>query len=241
MNKRSIDSFDLQPGRVLARKYEVLELLGAGWEGEVYLVREISTGIERTAKLFFPQRNLNNKSIKFYAKKLHELRHCPIVIHYNAQETITVQGMPVSFLISEYVEGELLSEFIKRQPGKRLNAFQGLHLLHALAAGMECVHNMGEYHGDLHMGNIIVQRFGLSFDLKILDFYQWKAPRKENIRDDTIDMVRILYDAIGGKKYYGHQPPEIKNIICGLKKNLILKKFRSAGQLKLYLETMAWE
>ena len=241
MAKTSIDSFNLQPGRVLARKYEIIELLGAGWEGEVYLIRELSTGIERTAKLFFPQRNLKNKNLMFYAKKLHELRNCPIVIHYNAQETIKVQGHDVNFLISEYVEGELLSEFIKRQPGKRLTPFQGIHLLHSLACGLECVHSMGDYHGDLHMGNIIVQRYGLRFDLKILDFYQWKAPRKENIRDDTADMVRILYDAIGGKKHYANQPDEIKEIICGLKKNLIFKKFRSAGQLRQYLETMEWE
>ena len=241
MSKTRIDSFNLARGRTLARKYEVVELLGAGWEGEVYLVRELSTGIERTAKLFFPQRNPNNTSVKFYAKKLHDLRHCPIVIHYSAQESIVVKGQRVSFLISEYVEGELLSEFIKRQPGKRLTAFQGLHLLHSLAAGLECVHAMGEYHGDLHMDNIIVQRFGLSFDLKLLDFFQWKAPRKENIRGDTVDMIRILYDAIGGKKHYSNQPKEIKSIINGLKQSLILKKFRSAGELKQYLELMALE
>jgi len=241
MSKTPIHGFNLQPGRTLARKYEVIDLLGAGWEGEVYLVREISTGIERTAKLFFPQRNPQNKSIQFYAKKLHKLRHCPIVIHYNAQEMMIVQGQSVNFLISEYIEGELLSDFIKRQPGKRLTPFQGLHLLHALASGLECVHTMGEYHGDLHMQNIIVQRFGLSFDIKLLDFYQWKAPHKENIRDDTIDMVRILYDAIGGKKHYHSQPQEIKDIINGLKKTLILKKFKSAGQLRHYLETMKWD
>ena len=241
MSKTSIDSFNLNPGRTLARKYEVIELLGAGWEGEVYLVRELSTGIERTAKLFFPERNPNNSSIKFYAQKLHTLRHCPIVIHYSAQESIVVQNQRVYFLISEYVEGELLSEFIKRQPSKRLTAFQGLHLLHSLATGLECVHAMGEYHGDLHMENIIVQRFGLSFDLKILDFYQWKAPRKENIRGDTVDMIRILYDALGGKKHYSNQPAEIKSIINGLKQTLILKKFRSAGELKKYLELMAWD
>lgn len=241
MPKTSIDSFNLQAGRTLARKYEVIDLLGSGWEGEVYLIREISTGIERTAKLFFPQRNFNNKSMIFYARKLHNLRHCPIVIHYNAQETIVVQGQRVNFLISEYVEGELLSEFIKRQPGKRLSAYQGLHLLHSLAAGLECVHALGEYHGDLHMENIIVQRFGLSFDLKLLDFYQWKAPRQENIRGDTVDMVRILYDAIGGKKHYSNHPKEIKNIINGLKQTLILKKFKSAGQLRQYLELMSWE
>jgi serine/threonine protein kinase len=241
MPKTRIESFNLAPGRTLARKYEVIELLGAGWEGEVYLVRELSTGIERTAKLFFPQRNPNNTSVKFYAKKLHTLRHCPIVIHYSAQESIVVQRHRVSFLISEYIEGELLSEFIKRQPGKRLTAFQGLHLLHSLAAGLECVHAMGEYHGDLHMDNIIVQRFGLSFELKLLDFYQWKAPHKENIRGDTVDMVRILYDALGGKKYYSKQPAEIKNIINGLKSSLILKKFKTAGELKQYLENMSWD
>ena len=152
-----------------------------------------------------------------------------------------VRGQPISFLISEYVEGELLSEFIKRQPGKRLTAFQGLHLLHSLATGFECIHSMGEYHGDLHMDNIIVQRFGLSFDLKILDFYQWKAPRKENIGDDTVSMVHILYEAIGGKKYYANHPQVIKKIINGLKQGLILKKYKSATQLRHYLETMTWE
>jgi tRNA A-37 threonylcarbamoyl transferase component Bud32 len=241
MSKTNIEKYNLQPGRTLARKYEVIELLGSGWEGEVYLVRELSTGIERTAKLFFPQRNHNNKSILFYAKKLHKLRHCPIVIHYNAQEMIQVKGHNVNFLISEYVEGELLSEFIKRQPGKRLTPFQGIHLLHALAAGLECIHAMGEYHGDLHMGNIIVQSFGLGFNLKLLDFFHWKAPSKENIRYDTVDMVRILYDALGGQKYYSSQPKEIKSIINGLKHGLILKKFNSAGKLRQFLEIMTWE
>ena len=55
-DKPVISSFDFQPGRSLAKKYEVLSKLGQGWEGEVYLLRETSTGIERAAKFFFPQR-----------------------------------------------------------------------------------------------------------------------------------------------------------------------------------------
>ena len=51
-----IDRFDIKPGRVLARKYEVIKLLGRGWEGEVYLVREHRTQIERAIKLFYPAR-----------------------------------------------------------------------------------------------------------------------------------------------------------------------------------------
>jgi len=237
---RNIHTFNLLPGRVLARKYEVVDLLGAGWEGEVYLIREAATGIERTAKLFFPQRNLRDKNSKFYAKKLHKLRHCPIVIQYNAQETITVQGESVTVLVSEYVDGELLSQFIARQPGKHLSPYQAIHLLHALASGMECIHNMGEYHGDLHSDNIILQRYGLNFDFKLVDLFHSGAPTRDHIHSDTVDMIHILHEAIGGQKHYAKQPQEIKALINGLKRTLILKKFKSAAQLRRYLEALQW-
>jgi serine/threonine protein kinase len=235
-----ITSFDFKPGRILARKYEVVTLLGSGWEGEVYLVREKESSIERTAKIFFPQRNVHNRAIKFYARKLHRLRHCTILIQYYTQESITFRRMPVTFLVSEYVEGELLCQFLKKQPGKRLTAFEGLHLLHELAAGVETIHEAHEYHGDLHDENIIVRRRGLSFNVKIVDMYNWGAPNTENIRDDVCDLIRIFYDAIGGARHYARQPQEIKNICCGLKRSLIVQKFRTAGHLRSYLETMAW-
>ena len=109
-----LDSFGLYPGRILARKYEVLSLLGAGWEGEVYKIREIATGIERAAKFFFPLRNPRDRAINFYAKKLHKLRHCPILIQYHTQEKIIFGRKPLTFLVSDYVEGELLSGFLLR-------------------------------------------------------------------------------------------------------------------------------
>ncbi|MFV2067521.1 MAG: hypothetical protein ACC645_11120, partial [Pirellulales bacterium] len=57
VKSRRINAFDFRPGRVLAGKYEVVSRLGAGWEGEVYMLREMPTGIERAAKFFFPHRN----------------------------------------------------------------------------------------------------------------------------------------------------------------------------------------
>ena len=236
-----IQQFNLVPGRMLARKYEVIQTLGAGWEGEVFLVREHPTGIERAVKLFYPHRNPRDRIANFYARKLHKLRHCPIAIQYHTRETIRYHRTPITLLVSEFVEGELLSDFLARQPGKRLSAFPALHLLHALATGIECIHSMKEYHGDLHTDNIIVQRFGLGFDLKLLDFYHWGAPRPENIHEDVVDLIRILYEAVGGRRHYRNQPQEIKQICRGLKRSLILKQFRTAGQLREHLETLAWE
>jgi serine/threonine protein kinase len=235
-----ITSFNLPVGRIIARKYEILSLLGSGWESEVYLIRECATKIERTAKFFFPHRNLHDRALKFYARKLHKLRKCPIVIQYFTQDTIIYRKTPISFLVSEFVEGELLSVYLAKQPGKRLQPFQAVHLLYALAQGIECIHSVGDYHGDLHSENIIVQRVGLEFELKLLDMFHWGAPSAENIRVDVIDLIRIFYDILGGKQRYAKLPREIKDICCGLKRNLIARKFRTAGKLRDYLEAMHW-
>jgi tRNA A-37 threonylcarbamoyl transferase component Bud32 len=235
-----IDTFEFESGAVVAGKYKILERLGAGWEGEVYLIKETATGIERTAKFFYPQQNQRDKALKFYARKLHKLRQCHIVIQYHTQERTTFNDIPISFLVSEYVHGELLSEFLRRQPGKRLTPFQAVHLLHALAKGISCIHQKGEYHGDLHPENIIVERYGLTFELKLLDMFHWGKPSASNIRHDVVDLVRIFYDALGGQKKYAKQKEEMKNICCGLKRSLIAKKFRTAEQLRAYLELMNW-
>lgn len=237
---KRINAFDFRPGRILAGKYEVVSRLGAGWEGEVYMLREMPTGIERAAKFFFPHRNERGRTANFYAKKLHKLRHCPILVQYHTQETILFRRIPITFLVSEFVDGELLSRFLARQPGKRLSPFEGLHLLHLLAAGVERIHHLHDYHGDLHDDNVIIRRHGISFEVKLVDMFHRGPPKVENIRDDVCDLIRIFYDAIGGPRHYPRHPPEIKAICCGLKRSLILKKFRTAGQLREYLETIEW-
>ena len=143
--------------------------------------------------------------------------------------------------MSEYVEGELLSGFITRQPGKRLHPFEGLHLLHPIATGLEQIHRMGEYHGDLHLENVMVRRKGLGFEVKLVDLYHWGRRTREHIEDDVCSAIRLFYDAIGGQKRYAAHGPEIKYICCGLKRSLIAKKFRTAGHLRRHLETIPWE
>jgi len=237
---KPIESFDLKPGRILARKYEVVSRLGGGWEGEVYKIREKNTHIERAAKLFFPHRNPRNKTAKAYARKLHKLRRCPIVIHYHTEEIIPLRRHAITVLVSEYFEGELLTDFLKRQPGGRLHASQAIQLLYALVSGLECVHQAREYHGDLHSDNIIVERYGLTFDLKILDFFHWPGPKRAGLQDDICFLARILYDSLGGVRYYARQPKEIKEICLGLKRSLLIKRFPTVTHLRQHLENFTW-
>lgn len=236
-----IDEFNFQEGMRLSRKYEIVSRLGGGWEGEVYLVREIGTDILRAAKFFYPQRNLKNKTVNFYAKKLHKLRSCNALIKYLSQDNIDYMEEEITYLVSEFVEGRTLSSFIESRKKKSLPPFQALHLLHSIAKGVEEIHYLREYHGDLHTDNVIVTKCGLEFSVKLIDVFQWGRATKGSIQDDVLDMIRIFYDVLGGAKTYPNQPPEIKEIVCGLKKSLIKKKFKTAGQLRIYLENMQLE
>ena len=238
---RRIESFAFEPGYIIAGKYRVVSLLGRGWEGEVYKIVEVGTGIERAAKLFFPYRNRRNAAARRYALKLHKLRDCNILIQYYTQDVMEFADQRVTVLVSEFVEGELLEDWVGRQPGRALQAFEALHLLHALATGIADIHMAREYHGDLHTENVIVRRHGLGYQIKLIDLYPWGTPKHENIQGDVCDLVRMFYDVLGGARRYCHQRAEIKDICCGLKRSLILRKFKTAGQLRDYLEAMSWE
>lgn len=235
-----IENFALSAGRKIANRYIVIELLGAGYEGEVYKVRECLTNKIRAIKLFYPHRNVEFKVSIRYAKKLDKLRESPIVMDYLSHEIITIKSQKIACLVSEFIEGELLGNFVNSQKNKRLGIFPAIHLLYSVVCGVESIHLESEYHGDLHVDNIIIRRFGLEFDLKIIDLHHWGDSKKDNREEDIIKIVRLFYDILGGAKHYKKLPPSIKYIICGLKRNLILSRFKTISNLRLYLETMDW-
>lgn len=230
---------NLSEGDLINNKYEVVGRLGGGWEGEVYLTRERMTGIERTAKFFYPNRNKKNKVANLYAQKLHRLRETPAIIQYHNLETVDVQGTKMTCLVSEFVHGELLSSYIKKH-GKKLQAFHALSIFYHMVKALEGIHDAQEYHGDLHSDNIFVLQQGVNFKVKFIDFYFWQAPIGEMKRRDLTELVKIFHEMIGGPSHYRNQPQYIKDICCGMKDTLILKKFKNATGLRQYIEGIAW-
>ncbi len=234
--QKTIKNFHLASGFCLSNKYTVIRRIGKGWEGEVYLVRENLTGIERAAKIFFPQRNQGNRNLKIYAKKLHYLRNCSLLIQYITQDEFIFKGTKITYLISELVEGVSLSRFVKMQRGKKLGLFEGLNFLYSLVRGIEEIHSLGEYHGDLHSDNILVQKFGVGYQLKAIDMFHYGRSTKAHYQDDLVFLLRVFHEVLGGKSTYQKSHPVVKELCCGLKSNLIKKKFKSAEHLRKYLE-----
>jgi serine/threonine protein kinase len=232
--------FGITPGKVLAGSYRVDKFIGSGWEGEVYLVTERLTGAQRAAKLFFPERNARDKAAVYYARKLERLRDCRIVIQYHHAEQVRLKGQTVTVLISEFVEGTLLPDHVAANPAGRLPVFEALHLLYAVATGLAEMHERKEYHGDLHAGNVLVRRRGIHFETKLVDLYDRGKAASWNIREDVCDLVRIFYDAVGGRATYSAQPPIVKSICLGLKRSMIHKRFPTAWHLCRHLDTVEW-
>jgi tRNA A-37 threonylcarbamoyl transferase component Bud32 len=232
--------FDLPPGRSLGSHYDVIELLGRGIEGEVYKIEERRTGIIRAAKLFYPRKDKRESPLLRYARKLNKLKSCPILIQYLHRDTARVRGQTIEFLVSDLADGEMLSDYLMRQKKKRLAPFEALHLLYALTIGIEQIHFLGHYHGDIHSDNIMVKRRGLSFDVRLLDFYDHGRPTKEKIQEDVFNLVDLLFEMIGGVDGYWKVGENIKKIIMGRKWSLVRKKFQNAGHLRLALENMEW-
>jgi serine/threonine protein kinase len=240
MKQMSGDFFNFEIGETLSGKYEVIRLLGKGWESEVYLVEEVFTGIHRAIKVFFPERNIKNRVLNEYAKKLHKLRDCPLLIQYLTQEKIRKGGEDVFYMVSDYVQSQTLNEFMKKQDKKQFTSFEALHILYDLTKGLEVIHSKNDYHGDLHTSNILINRKGLGFNIKLIDFHKQPGTKKELMRDDIVDLINIFFDILGGASKYSKHKPQIKSIIMGRKKSLILKKFPKVSDLRIYLENLQW-
>lgn len=232
--------FRVPDGALLGVRYRVVGFLGHGWEGEVYRVIEIPTGITRAAKLFYPARNPGNRTLKRYARQLERLRNCSIVMQYHHAESVEIQGRRVAAMISEFVEGQRLSQLPRDRSGRQLTPFEGLHLLHTLVSGLETIHSAGLYHGDLHSDNVLMRRIGLRFELKIFDFFHRGRPGRWAQRDDVIDAVKLFHELLGGSKTYTRHPTYVRDICRGLRHGLILERFPSAAALRRHLESFEW-
>jgi len=241
MKSKEIDSFGLYPGRVIGGKYVVDSLLGSGWEGEVYLVEERRTGATRAAKLFYPHRNRSDRAIRFYAKKLESLRDCPVLISYHHTETFRYMGATITALISEFVDGVILEQEIESRRGNRIPEYEALCIFYKLVCGLEQIHAKKEYHGDLHAGNVLIRQRGVHFDIKMVDLFDLGRPIGAHARKDIVDLIRLLYDMLGGQARYRYLRPELKHIICGLKHSLILDRFPTVARLREHLDLFGWQ
>jgi serine/threonine protein kinase/WD40 repeat protein len=141
--------------------YEILSSLGAGGMGEVYRARD--TRLERTVAVKVLNSNLSiNPELKQRfereARAISALQHPHVcVLHDIGHQDGT------DFLVMEYLEGETLSERLRRGP---LPMGQFWKVTIEVVDALDKAHRAGIVHRDLKPGNIMLTKAGA----KLLDF-----------------------------------------------------------------------
>jgi hypothetical protein len=143
-------------GRVLGRRYELLELLGRGGMGTVYAARNLRTGREVAVKVLQPGMQLGASRREREARFTREARAAGRVRHPNVVDVydVDVDG-DLFYLVMERLYGESLRACIARGP---LAPRAAVAILLDAMRGVAAAHRQGVIHRDLKPDNIFVAR-----------------------------------------------------------------------------------
>ena len=140
-------------------KYRILEPLGSGGFGTVYLAED--TWIDKRVALKVPHR----QGLDF-GELLREPRLLASLSHPNIVTVITAEKQDnVFFIVMEYVPGETLENIIAAKGG--LDLATSLDYTCQICNAVEHAHKQGVLHRDLRPANVFVTEKGL---LKVGDF-----------------------------------------------------------------------
>ena len=157
--------------------FEVVEIIGRGGMGVVYLARD--TNLDRSVAIKSltpgqPGAPLSHTRFRREAKLLASLNHSNIAIIHEIIEQADGSG----YLILEYIPGETLAQRIAREP---IEPMQALAIGQQIAEALAAAHEKGVIHRDLKPGNIKITPEG---KVKVLDFGLAKAAVDEDSEKD---------------------------------------------------------
>lgn len=147
------DLMDDYVGTILNERYRVEQLLGEGGMGAVYLGRHVLIGKKVAIKFLHSAFSRNESVVRRFmreAKVTAEIGHANIVEVLDFG--ISPSGEP--YLVMEYLEGESLSDLLKRTGPVSTDAAVGIMI--PVLRALEAAHNKGVVHRDLKPDNIFV-------------------------------------------------------------------------------------
>src|SRR5205823_9550588 len=210
----------LEPGAVLAQRYEILEILGEGGMGAVYkaMDRELSRPV--ALKVIRPDLAGNQAILDRFKQELllaREVTHKNVIRIYDLGEA---EGM--KFITMEYVEGKDLRTLINEK--NKLAPEEAVEIMQQVCRALEAAHSVGIIHRDLKpqnimrdkSGRILVMDFGLARTLEgdgmtqtgaLVGTMDYMSPEQAlgkdlDQRSDLFALGLIFYELLTGKMPY---------------------------------------
>jgi serine/threonine protein kinase len=161
---------DLPEGRRIG-PYTILEKIGEGGFGTVYLARQ-DQPIRRNVALKLVRAGASSAQVlaRFEAERqvLALMDHPNIAVVYDAG--VSEEGDP--YFVMEHVAGSPITKYADEE---RLGVEDRLRLFQQLCEGMQHAHQKGVIHRDLKPSNVLVTRAGEKALVKVIDFGVAKA------------------------------------------------------------------
>jgi serine/threonine protein kinase/tetratricopeptide (TPR) repeat protein len=148
-------------GRVLSH-YQILEMLGAGGMGEVFLAEDDRLGRKLALKILPAQYMKEPNRIQRFE---HEARTASSLNHPNILTIYEIGHEDgLHFIATEFVEGETLRD---RLSSRRLSVEESIDIAIQTASALSAAHKAGIAHRDIKPDNLMLRPDGY---IKVLDF-----------------------------------------------------------------------
>ncbi|MCH8938726.1 MAG: serine/threonine protein kinase [Gemmatimonadetes bacterium] len=169
-------------GAIVADRYRILEKLGEGGMGTVYLAEHVKMGRMSAIKVISKSLTQDADAIARFnreAANASRINHPNVCAIYDFGET--EDG--VIYLAMEFIEGESLTDLINREGA--LAPKRAADIARQTAEALEAAHEFGIVHRDLKPDNIMITKTRGGLDLaKVVDFGIAKAAggdEKQNV------------------------------------------------------------
>ena len=190
---RILDAEEIDPlaGQTIGH-YQLVERIGAGGMGEVYLATDITTGRKAALKLLPPHFTGDPERLRRFeqeAQAVVALNHPNIVTVYEVGEDHSTH-----YIASELIAGETLRQRLARG---RIPVDEALDLTIQVAGALAAAHEAGIVHRDIKPENIMLRPDGY---VKVLDFGIAKLaeqPVPVAITDENLGPDLVLHTRLG--------------------------------------------
>jgi len=157
---------ELEPGTILAARYEILAVLGTGGMGSVYKAQDRELDRLVALKVIRPELARNTAIVDRFKQELrlsHKVTHRNVVRMYDLAEDSGLR-----FVTMEMVEGRDLRSIMEER-GK-MPSDETVEILQQICLALEAAHGVGILHRDLkpqnvmreNSGRVVVMDFGLA-------------------------------------------------------------------------------
>jgi serine/threonine protein kinase len=192
-----------ETGQIVAGRYKILRYVGRGGMGEVYEARDLDLEKEMAEtialKTLLPTIASDEAVISRFKREIalcRKINHPNVCNVFDLSRHENPDGPPVLFLTMEFLNGENLELYLRRNGA--MKETEALPLLRQMAAALDASHEAGVVHRDFKPSNVMLVPNGKSQRAVVTDFglaRQFRTPAGQTAEASAIIAGTVDYMA----------------------------------------------